>query len=119
MADYVHLASNGLITNEVTLAENPDLVHRMVTAFLNGLADVIIDPDEAYELSKAYVENLDEADETVQKQVLARSIELWKGDHLGYSDPQAWANMQEVLIQMGQMTEPIDLEQAYTNEFVP
>jgi len=119
VADYVQLASNGLITNEGTLAENPDLVHRIVTAFLNGLADVIIDPDEAYELSRAYVENLDGANETVQKQVLARSIELWKGDHLGYSDPQAWANMQELLIQMGLMTEPVDLEKAFTNEFVP
>jgi len=91
----------------------------MVTAFLNGLADAIIDPDEAYEISKAYVENLDEAGEDVQKQVLARSIELWEGGHLGYSDPQAWTNMQEVLIQMGLMTEPVDLEKAFTNEFVP
>jgi NitT/TauT family transport system substrate-binding protein len=119
VADYVQLASNGLITNEVTLAENPDLVHRIVTAFLNGLADVITDPNEAYELSKAYVENLDESDEAVKKQVLAHTIELWKGEHLGYSDPQAWANMQAVLIQMGQMTEPVDLEKAFTNEFVP
>jgi len=119
VADYVQLASNGLITNEETLAENPDLVRRMVTAFLNGLADAIMDPDEAYQLSKAYVENLGETDEAVQKQVLARSIELWKGEHLGYSDPQAWTNMQEVLIQMGLITEPVELEKAFTNEFVP
>jgi NitT/TauT family transport system substrate-binding protein len=116
VADYVQLASNGLITNEATLSENPDLVRRLVTAFLNGLADAIIDPDEAYELSKAYVEILDE---DVEKQVLARSIELWQGEQLGYSDPQSWANMQEVLMQMGLITEPVDLEKAFTNEFVP
>jgi NitT/TauT family transport system substrate-binding protein len=119
VADYVQLASNGLITNEVTLAENPDLVRRMVTAFLNGLADAITDPDEAYQLSKAYVETLVETNEAVQKQVLARSIELWQGEQLGYSDPQSWANMQEVLLQMGLITEPVDLEKAFTNEFVP
>jgi len=119
VADYVQLASNGLITNEKTLAENPDLVRRIVTAFLNGLADVITDPDEAYDVSKAYVENLADADEAVQKQVLTRSIELWKGERLGYSNPQAWANMQEVLLQMGLMAESVDVEKAYTNDFVP
>ncbi len=119
VADYVQLASNGLITNEKTLAEDPDLVRRVITAFLNGLADVITDPDEAYELSKAYVENLEEADETVQKQVLASSIELWKGERLGFSDPQAWVNMQELLLQMGLLAEPVDVLQAYNNDFVP
>ena len=119
VADYVQLASNGLITNEKTLAENPDLVRHMVTAFLNGLADTITDPDEAYTLSKAHVENLAEADETVQKQVLARSIDLWQGTRLGYSDPQAWANMQDVLMQMGLLVEKQKLENAFTNEFVP
>ncbi|GAB4422221.1 MAG: ABC transporter substrate-binding protein [Anaerolineales bacterium] len=119
VADYVQLASNGLITNEKTLAENPDLVRRMVAAFLNGLADTIARPDEAYELSKAHVENLAEADEAVQKQVLARSIALWKGPRLGYSDPQAWENMQALLLQMGLLPQEIDLEKAFTNEFVP
>jgi len=119
VADYVQLASNGLITNEKTLTENPDLVRRIVTAFLNGLADVITDPDEAYDVSKAYVENLADADEVVQKQVLTRSIELWKGERLGYSNPQAWANMQEVLLQMGLMAESVDVKKAYTNDFVP
>ena len=119
VADYVQLASNGLITNQKTLSENPELVRRMVTAFLKGLADAITNPDEAYELSKAHVENLAEADETVQKQVLLRSSEMWGGPRLGYSDPQAWVNMQDILLQMGILTEPIELEKAFTNEFVP
>jgi len=78
VADYVQLASNGLITNEKAIAENPDLVLRMTTAFLKGLADTIAKPDEAYEISKKHVEGLDQADESVQKQVLARSIDLWR-----------------------------------------
>jgi hypothetical protein len=38
---------------------------------------------------------------------------------LGYSDPEAWENMQEVLLQMGFITAKQDLSQAYTNQFVP
>lgn len=119
VADYVELASNGLISNETTLAENPDLVRRMVRAFTRGLQDTIRNPDKAYEISKKYVENLDQADENVQREVLARSIEFWQADRLGYSSPQSWENMQQVLLSMGLLSEPLDLNQAYTNEFLP
>jgi NitT/TauT family transport system substrate-binding protein len=119
VSDHVQLASNGLLTNEITLAENPDLVRAMVSALLKGLAETIADPDQAYEISKEYVENLSQADEAIQKEVLARSIELWKAERLGYSDPQAWQNMQDTLIKMNLLTEELDLSKAFTNEFVP
>ncbi|MBI3739747.1 MAG: ABC transporter substrate-binding protein, partial [Chloroflexi bacterium] len=93
VADYVQLASNGLITNETTIAKNPDLVRKMTAAFLKGLADTIADSNAAYEISKKYVQDLAQADEKTQKEILARSIELWKTDHLGISDSRAWQNM--------------------------
>lgn len=119
VADHVQLASNGLITNEKTIAENPDLVHRMAKALLQGLADTIANPDEAYELSKIHVPNLAEADESVQKEVLARSIDLWQAERLGFSDEQSWQNMQDTLLKMGLLEEALDLDKAFTNEFVP
>lgn len=119
VADYVHLASNGLITNEKTIAENPDLVRRMAKALLQGLADTIANPDEAYEVSKIHVPNLAEVDEAVQKEVLTRSIELWETERLGFSDIDAWQNMQETLLKMGLLEEALKIEQAFTNEFVP
>jgi NitT/TauT family transport system substrate-binding protein len=119
VADYVQLASNGLITNEKTIAGNPDLVQAMVTAMLRGLADTLADPQAAYQVSLKYVDALAQADATVQQQVLATSIELWRADRLGYSQPEAWANMQSVLLDMGLLAAPLDVEKAYTNEFVP
>lgn len=119
VADYVQLASNGLITNEKTIQENPQLVRRMVTALLKGIQAAMDDPDEAYEISQKYVESLAQADAAVQKQVLATSIELWKADRLGYSDARAWENMQAVLLDMGLLAGPVDVTQAFTNEFIP
>jgi len=119
VADHVQLASNGLITNEKAISENPELVQRMVNVLLQGLADTIANPDEAYEMSKVHVPNLAEADEAVQKEVLARSIELWQAERLGYSNAQAWSNMQDTLLKMGLLEEALDINQAFTNEFVP
>jgi NitT/TauT family transport system substrate-binding protein len=119
VADYVQLASNGLLSNEKTIAENPDLVRRMVRAILHGISDTIANPEEAYQISEKYVENLAQADQTVQKQVLATSIGLWKADRPGHSDPQAWENMQAVLLDMGLISTTLDLSKAFTNAFLP
>jgi NitT/TauT family transport system substrate-binding protein len=119
VADYVELASNGLITNEKTIAGNPDLVRRMVLVLIKGLEDTIKDPNEAYAMTKLHVDNLTAANEAVQKEVLARSIELWKADRLGYSDMKAWQNMQDTLLKMGLLTQALDLNKAFTNEFLP
>ena len=118
VADYVSLASNGLITNETTIKENPDLVRRMSQAFLRGIADTLANPSEAYEISKKYVEGLDKADQAVQTEILKSSMAYWQADQPGFSKPQAWENMQKTLLNMGLLTQPLELDKAYTNEFV-
>jgi NitT/TauT family transport system substrate-binding protein len=119
VADYVQLASNGLITNEDTISKDPELVGKMSVAFLKGLADTIANPDEAYIISKKYVQDLAQANETTQKEILSRSIGLWKTDRLGYSSPQAWQNMQDTLLKMGLLKQPLDVNKAFTNQFIP
>jgi len=119
VADYVQLASNGILASEKVINENPELVRAFVGAFLKGLADTIANPDEAFQMSASYIPNFSDLDADVQKQILETSIEQWKAQRLGYSDPQAWENMQDVLLEMGLITEKMDLSKAYTNEFIP
>ncbi len=119
VADYAQLAANGLLASEKVIAENPELVRAFVGAFLKGLKDTLDNPDEAFTLSGKYIPNFSDLDATVQKQVLTTSIEQWQATRLGYSDPQAWENMQTVLLDMGLLTEKLDLSKAFTNEFIP
>lgn len=119
VSDSVQLAANGILTSEKTIAENPELVKAFVGAFLKGLQYTIDHPDEAYALSAPSIPNFAEQDQAVQKNILLTSIDLWRADRLGYSDPQAWENMQAILLEMKLIPQALDLDKAFTNEFVP
>ena len=119
VADYVQLTANGIISSEMTIAEEPDLVRAMLRAFARGIEDTISNPEEAYTSSLKFVENLADQDKAVQMQILNTSIEFWKAEKIGYSDSQAWENMNDLLVKMGLIPEPVDLIKAFSNEFIP
>lgn len=119
VADYVQLASNGILASEKVISENPELVRAFVGAFLKGLEDTIANPDEAFSIGESYIPNFTDLDADVQKEVLEISVEQWKAERLGHSDPQAWENMQNVLLAMDLIPEKMDLNKAFTNEFIP
>ncbi|NMB69407.1 MAG: ABC transporter substrate-binding protein [Chloroflexi bacterium] len=119
VSDYLPMVGNGLTTSEQMLRDNPERVRKMVRALLRGIEAAAADPDAAFEICKKYVDNLAEGDQEIQRRVLAASIELWKSDRPGYSDPQAWENMQAILLEMGLLEAPVDLAAAYTNDYLP
>lgn len=63
VADTANMVSNGVVTSEELVANNPELVSAGLRAFDQGLRDTINNPAEAYLLSQAYVENLPLTDE--------------------------------------------------------
>ena len=117
VGDYVSLAANGILTNEDTIAKDPNLIRAFLRAFAHGLSDSIAQPGEAYTISKKYVTNL--TDDTVEQKVLAATIDMWKAPHLGLSDPAAWTTMQQTLLDTKLLATAQDLSKTYTNEFVP
>jgi len=120
VSDYIELVSNGLVTNEETIENNPELVAGMSRAIQRGILDTLENPDEAFEISLEYVPDLPEEEYETQRQVLENSLALWESDAPGMTTPEMWENMQQVLLDTELMAEPLeDLESAYTNEFVP
>jgi NitT/TauT family transport system substrate-binding protein len=122
VSDHLSLVGNGLITSEKLVSDEPELVAAMVRGTLRGIAETIAHPDEAFEISKRYVENLASLtpeEMAVQRQVLDASIALWQDGQIGISDPQSWEHMQELLLQMDLLAEPVALEDAFRNSFVP
>jgi NitT/TauT family transport system substrate-binding protein len=118
VSDYINLVSNGLVTGETLIAENPDLVRRMVRATLRGLADTIANPDEAFAIVRQVIPEITDETAPTQRKVLADSIELWRSEQLGVSDPQAWQQSVDFMTESGLLEEPVDVDQLYTNEFI-
>lgn len=118
VSDYVEMVANGLITNEETIRNNPDLVRRMARALLRGIADTIADPDAAMQISTKFIEGL-KADDPIQKQVLLAAIEAMRGERLGVSSLEAWENTQNTLLAIGQIAQKMDAAEFFTNEFLP
>lgn len=118
VSDYVNMVSNGLVTNEKTIQQNPELVRGMVRALLKGIADTIKDPAAAMQISTRYVQGL-KANDATQKQVLAKTIEAMQDGTPGESTQAAWNNTQNTLFTMGQIKQKMDVSSFYTNEFLP
>ena len=110
---YTNLPSNGLISNDATIKEHPELVRGMARAFLHGLRDTLADPDAAFAIAKKHVPSLSGESEALQRAVLAECVNYWQGEPLGASDPAV-----DLVRQLNLVSAPLDPEALYTNEFV-
>jgi NitT/TauT family transport system substrate-binding protein len=118
VSDYIDLVSNGLITNETVIQENPDLVRRMVRASLRGLEYTLAHPEEAFAIARKAVPEITDEGVPTQRAVLEASIGLWRSDRPGVSDPQAWSDSVEFMLDTGLIDTPVDVDTLFTNEFI-
>ncbi len=122
VADYANLVSAGLVTNEKSIQDRPDLVQGMVRAALRGLAYTIEHPDEAFDMVLKYVPEAGSSDEAkvVNQAILAESIQFWKADpgQLGRSDEANWQASVRIMEQMELVGPEGDVAAMFTNRFV-
>lgn len=118
VADYANLVSAGLVSSDAMIAQHPDQVQAFVDAFLRGLKDVLADPDAAFEISRGYIEGLDEENAPAQRAVLETSVEYWRASELGVFKPDAWATAHDVMLAAGLIDTPVPTAQLFTNRFV-
>ncbi|MDY0124637.1 MAG: ABC transporter substrate-binding protein [Anaerolineaceae bacterium] len=118
--DYIDLVGNCLVSNETTVANNPELAQKMVRAFRKGLEYTAANPEEAWTISQKFVDNLTDEVAPIQKEVLKESISHWQVvPETKEEQDQRWTNMMNLLIEIGLMKNQLDIEDVYTNEFLP
>lgn len=118
VSDYANLVSAVLISSDTYIRENPVSAESFVAAFIQGLEDVISNPNEAFEISLRYVEGLEE-NQNVQRGVLDASIEIWKSTTPGQFSSKSWESAQSIMKLSGLIETELPVEAFYTNEFIP
>lgn len=118
VSDYVNIVSAVLVSSDIYIAENPDQVSSFVSAFVQGLNLTLENPQTAFDISRQYVEGLDENDQ-VQRDVLDASLRIWETPHPGLLDKASWENAQSVMLSAGLIEDSLPAEDYFTNEFVP
>jgi NitT/TauT family transport system substrate-binding protein len=122
VADYANLVSNGLITNEETIKQHPELVQGMVRAALRGLAYTLEHPDDAFQITSKQVPEAasDSKAEAVNRAILAESINFWQAPsgQLGRSDEAEWLASQQIMEEMGLIGPEGQVTDMFTNQFV-
>jgi len=121
IADIIDLPSNGIITNEKTVAERPELVAALVRATLRGLRDTLDDPDEAFRISLKHVPEAGGENEAVSRAIFDEVLGLWRtgeGEQLGASDPKTWSEAAHFMHEMGLVEKEVPVEELFTNRFV-
>ncbi len=116
--EYTHLVSNGLITNEETIEENPELVQGVARAFLRGLEDTLGDPDAAFEITREAIPEMEDETAELQREVLEECLDFWHAETPGENKAEAWRESVDALTTFGLLTEEMEPEFLYTNEFV-
>ena len=115
ISDYVALVGNGIVTNETTIASQPELIEAFTTATMQGITYAAAHPEETYEICKDFVPNLDE--ELFQYEVLTASIPFWNSTG-GLSDVDAWQTTVELVQSLDMLTNTVEFDGLFTNEFV-
>ncbi|RME82275.1 MAG: myristoyl transferase [Caldilineae bacterium] len=117
--DYLQLPSNGLVTNETVLRENPELVQGMVRAMLRGIRYTLDHPDEAFDISLKHVPEAAQAVET-NRAIYDASFEFWTppaGRPLGFTDPEIWPATAQFMYEAGLVDRLVDTQGIWTNDF--
>jgi NitT/TauT family transport system substrate-binding protein len=119
---YLRIPSNGLVTNETTLTENPDLVERMVRATTKAIQYTLDHPDEAFAIAIQAVPEAGGDNEAANRAVFDAVLADWTplpGRALGETTLEEWQAAAELLQRIGLVDTVVPAEELFTTDFLP
>ena len=116
--DYgIHFYADTLFTTDDLIAKNPDLARRFLRATLKGWAYAIENSAQVGALVQKYNPK---ADVTLENQKMTASIPLVNTgeDFIGWMKPEIWVGMEKTMREQNVLTQPVDVNQVYTMQFL-
>lgn len=118
---YLQMPANGLVTNEKTIQEKPELVAKMVRATLKAVQYTLDHPDEAFAISLKFVPEAGGDNEAANRAVFDAVLAYWQpvaGATLGTTELAAWQTAAEFMQRTGLVDTLVPAEELFTNEFI-
>lgn len=120
--DYgVNIYGVCIVTNEKTIQDKPDLVHRFTNASLQGWEYAFEHRDEAIEILMTHFPEINRSEMTKELDLLIPLIltETAEREGLGYSSVERWNDAIDILYEQSVIDQKIDPTLLFTNEFLP
>jgi len=114
--DYgIKFYADTLFATEETIRNRPDVVRAFVRASVAGWKAAIANTEEAVKETLEVNKSLDKEH---QLRFFQLSIPLINQGEIGRSEGNVWADMQEILLDQKLLPRQINMDQAFTNEFL-
>jgi NitT/TauT family transport system substrate-binding protein len=117
-SDYgIEMYPDIIFTTEEMINDRPDVVERFLRATLRGTQGAVDDPEKATNLS---LERSPERDPDFELETMRRSVPLLNptGSRPGMMTDEAWEKAYQIMVEQGMLTDPLDVKEAYTLEFL-
>ena len=119
VADFIDLVANGMITNDRTIAEEPELVEAMVRAMLRGIVATLQDPDAAFTITadEKWGTGITSENAEAQRAVLQATLPFWETPTPGRVPRSTWETSAAFMLASGLLQDEIAVDTVYTDEF--
>lgn len=120
--DYLHVPANGLVTNEKTIQENPELVRKMVRATLKAIQYTLDHPDEAFALTLTVVPEAGGDNKAANQAVFTAVLADWQpqaNQKMGATKVEDWQAVAQLMQRTGLVDKQVPAAELFTNDFLP
>ena len=105
------------IASEETLSEDPDMVEAFLRATTRGYRAVVADPDTAASVLREYAPEIG-ADHAVSSLRYLSDYLLADSGEWGSMDRLVWERFTDFMDEQGLLQNPLDIDAAFTNEYI-
>lgn len=107
-----------LFTSEELIAEDPDLISRFLSATSKGYDYAVANPEDAVKDLLTHAPETDEAIALASQIYLADEF-IADADQWGVMSKDIWTNFSAWMFENEVLKQELDIDQAFTNEFLP
>ncbi len=118
---YIRIPANGLVTNERTITNEPELVRSLIRATLKAIAYTLENPDEAFVIALKFVPEAGGDNRAANRAVFDASLPYWTpqpNQKPGETNGADWQAAAELLARIGLVDKIVESDKLYTNAFL-